>query len=40
MKIMIIIHTIKRILNASFWGAKGSYIIKKGVGLTITMGGE
>ena len=40
MQIMITIHVIQGILNVSFWGAKGFYIIKKGVGLTVTMGGE
>ena len=40
MQIMIAIDAIQRILNASFWGAKGFYIIKKGVGLTIAIGGE
>ena len=36
MQIMITIHAIQRILNASFWGGKGFYIIKKGVGLNGT----
>ena len=41
MQIMIAIDAIQRILNASFWGAKGFYIIKKGVGLSVVVrGGE
>ena len=34
MQIMITIRAVQRILNTSFWNAKGFYIIKKGVGLT------
>ena len=40
MQIMIAIDAIQRILNASFWGAKGFYIIKKGVGLTVAVRGR